>query len=286
MGRLVLVATPIGNLGDLSPRAVDALASADVIVCEDTRHSGRLLKHAGIAHKPMLVANDHTEASCSARVVELLDSGATVAAITDAGTPGISDPGERLVAAAVAAGHDVSVVPGPVAAIAALVVSGLATERFVMEGFLPRSGRERRDRLADVARQSRTVILYEAPHRLVRTLADLVEACGADRRVVIARELTKLHEEIWRGALGEACERAAIRDPIGEHVVMLAGAPPPAPPTEAVVVDAVGSALSGGASLRDAATAVAAALGVPRRHVYDIAIAHPGRPAGRTKPQQ
>jgi 16S rRNA (cytidine1402-2'-O)-methyltransferase len=283
VGRLVLVATPIGNLGDLSPRAVAALTNADVIVCEDTRHSGRLLKHAGIAHKTMLVANDHTEASCSARVVELLDGGATVAVITDAGTPGISDPGERLVGAAVAAGHDVSVVPGPVAAIAALVVSGLATERFVMEGFLPRSGRERRDRLADVARQSRTVILYEAPHRLARTLADLVGACGPDRRVAIARELTKLHEEIWRGTLAEACERAATRDPIGEHVVMLAGAPPPDPPTDAAVVAAVGAALSAGASPRDAAAAVAATLGVPRRQVYDIAIGHPGRPAGRTK---
>ena len=283
MGRLVLVATPIGNLGDLSPRAVDALSNADVIVCEDTRHSGRLLKHAGIAHKTLLVANDHTEASCSVRVVELLDGGATVAVITDAGTPGISDPGERLVAAAVAAGHDVSVIPGPVAAIAALVVSGLATERFVMEGFLPRSGRERRDRLIDVARETRTVILYEAPHRLARTLNDLAEACGADRRVVIGRELTKLHEEVWRGTLGDACERAAGRDPLGEHVVMLAGAPPPEPPSDALVNDAVGSALAAGASPRDAAAAVAAALGVPRRQAYDIAIAHPDRPARRTR---
>jgi 16S rRNA (cytidine1402-2'-O)-methyltransferase len=148
-----------------------------------------------------------------------------------------------------------------------------------MEGFLPRSGRERRERIDLVAAESRTVIVYEAPHRLARTLTDLAAACGTERRVAIGRELTKLHEEIWRGTLAEACERAIAVEPIGEHVLVLDGAPPAAPPTEATVADAVGAALAAGASPRDAAASVAAALGVPRRVAYDIAIAHPTRAA-------
>ena len=188
-GRLVLVATPIGHLGDLSPRATAALADAAAVVCEDTRRTGRLLVHAGVSGKRLLVANEHTEASCAAQVRELLDGGATVAVVTDAGTPGISDPGERLVRAAIDGGHVVEAVPGASALLAALVVSGLPTDRFVMEGFLPRQGRDRTDRIAEVAREPRTVVLYEAPHRLARTLADLADACGPDRPVAVAREL-------------------------------------------------------------------------------------------------
>ncbi len=271
-GKLVLVATPIGHLGDLSPRAVAALDEARVIVCEDTRRTGRLLAHAGIAGRRMLVANEHTEASCAAQVRELLEGGATVAVVTDAGTPGISDPGERLVRAAIDGGHVVEAVPGPSALLAALVVSGLPTARFVMEGFLPRQGRERGERLAEVAREPRTVVLYEAPHRLHRTLTDLAEACGADRAVVIARELTKLHEELWRGTLGEAAGRAARADPIGEHVLVLAGATAAAPATDDELRAALAAARAGGRSGRDAVAEIAAAFGVPRRHVYDLDI--------------
>ncbi|HET6664528.1 MAG TPA: 16S rRNA (cytidine(1402)-2'-O)-methyltransferase, partial [Acidimicrobiales bacterium] len=184
-GVLVLVGTPIGNLGDLAPRAVDALRSADAICCEDTRRTGRLLQHAGVERPALVVVNEHTEVRQVSGVLARLGRGERVAVVSDAGMPGISDPGERLVRAAVAAGYPVEVVPGPSAAVAALVASGLATGRFVFEGFLPRKGSGRTERLAAVATEPRTVVLYEAPHRLARTVADLVDACGPDRRVAV-----------------------------------------------------------------------------------------------------
>ncbi len=269
-GRLVLVATPIGNLGDLPPRAVEVLASATCVVCEDTRRTGRLLVHAGIRGTRLLVANEHREAACAAEVARLLAGGATVAVVTDAGTPGISDPGERLVAAAIAGGHEVSVVPGPAAAVAALVISGLPTERFVMEGFLPRRGRERAERIATVAAERRTIVLYEAPHRLARTLTDLAEACGGGRALSISRELTKLHEETWRGSLGDAVVRATERDPIGEHVIVLAGAPDDEPASDDAIEAFGRKALARGLSPRDAAAETAAAFAIPRRRAYDL----------------
>jgi 16S rRNA (cytidine1402-2'-O)-methyltransferase len=268
-GRLVLVATPIGNLADLSPRAVDALRAADAIVCEDTRRTGLLLQHAGVPKRRLVVANEHTEASAAAEVTGLLDRGATVAVVTDAGTPGVSDPGERLVVAAVAAGHTVEAVPGPSAALAALVVSGLPTARFVMEGFLPRTGSSRRRRLADLAGERRTIVLYEAPHRLARTLTDLVAVLGGDRPVAVSRELTKRHEETWRGTLGEARERAATEERRGEHVVVVAGAPDPAPPAADEIAAALQQAMDAGMNRKAAVAHVATALGVPKRVVYD-----------------
>jgi len=271
-GRLVLVATPIGNLGDLSPRAVDALAGADVIVCEDTRRTGRLLQHAGVTARRLIVANEHTEARAAGDVIRLLGEGRTVAVVTDAGTPGVSDPGERLVTAAVAGGHDVEAVPGPSAALAALVVSGLPTDRFVVEGFLPRSGAARRERLAALRTERRTIVLYEAPHRLARTLADLVQTVGPDRPVALARELTKLHEDVWRGSLGGAREHVTADEPRGEFVVVLGGAPPPAPATTADVVEALQATMAAGVDQKTAITEVAAALDVPRRVVYAAAI--------------
>jgi 16S rRNA (cytidine1402-2'-O)-methyltransferase len=271
-GRLVLVATPIGNLGDLSPRAVDALAGADVIVCEDTRRTGRLLQHAGVTARRLIVANEHTEARAAGDVIRLLGEGRTVAVVTDAGTPGVSDPGERLVKAAVAGGHDVEAVPGPSAALAALVVSGLPTDRFVVEGFLPRSGAARRERLAALRTERRTIVLYEAPHRLARTLADLVQTVGPDRPVALARELTKLHEDVWRGSLGGAREHVTADEPRGEFVVVLGGAPPPAPATTADVVEALQATMAAGVDQKTAITEVAAALDVPRRVVYAAAI--------------
>ncbi len=209
-GTLVLVATPIGNLGDLPPRAVAALQAADVICCEDTRHSRKLLDHAGITPKRLLAVHAHNEAEAAERLVAEMRLGVTVACITDAGTPGISDPGERLVAAAVAAGVRVELVPGPAAVIAALVLSGLPTGRFCFEGFLPRKGRERAETLRAIAAEPRTTVLYEAPHRLVATVGDLHDACGGTRRIAIARELTKKFEEVWRGTLAE--RRPAGRD--------------------------------------------------------------------------
>ena len=270
-GRLVLVGTPIGNLGDLTPRAVEALADADVVCCEDTRRTGRLLQHAGVRAPALRVVNDHTESGAVADVLARLGRGERVAVVSDAGMPGISDPGERLVAAAVTAGFAVEVVPGASAAVTALVASGLPTGRFVFEGFLPRKGSGRTDRLAAVATERRTVVLYEAPHRVARTLADLAAVCGEGRRVVLARELTKLHEETWRGSLAEAVARVAEVDARGEYVVVLDGAPVAAPVTDGAIIDALAQARSGGASTRDAVAAVVDQFGVAKRRVYDLA---------------
>ena len=271
-GSLVLVGTPIGNLGDLAPRAAEALAGADAVCCEDTRRTGKLLSLAGIERRPLVVVNEHTEDREIPRVLARLARGERVALVSDAGMPGISDPGERLVAAAVAAGHPVEVVPGPSASLAALVVSGLPAGRFVFEGFLPRKGAGRTERLAAVAHEPRTTVLYEAPHRLARTLGDLAAACGEDRRVVVARELTKLHEEVWRGTLAGAVAWAGERQPPGEMVIVLAGAPAAAAPDDDDVLAALRDELAAGATARDAARSVATRLAVPRRRAYDLAV--------------
>lgn len=269
---LVLVGTPIGNLGDLSPRAIEALTVADAICCEDTRRTGRLLQHAGVPHRPLVVVNDHTEQAAVAGVLDRLARGERVAVVSDAGMPGIADPGERLVRAALEAGHAVEVVPGPSAAITAVVTSGLPAGRWVFEGFLPRKGSGRTERLGEVAAERRTVVLYEAPHRLARTLADLAAACGAGRRVAVARELTKLYEETWRGSLADAAAWAAAASPKGELVLVLDGAPAPEPADDAAVTAAVQARLDAGDSVRDAAAVVADALGVARRRAYDEAV--------------
>ena len=267
----MLVATPIGNLGDLSPRAVEALSGADVIACEDTRRTRQLLAHSGIKTPRLVVVNDHTEAARVRDVIGLLDAGSRIAVITDAGTPGISDPGVRLVAAAAAAGHRVEVVPGPSALIAALVVSGLPTGRFCFEGFLPRKGAARTARLEALRTEARTTVVYEAPHRVRRTVADLCGALGPLRRVAIVRELTKLHEETWRGSLGDAAAYLAA-EPRGEYVLVIDGVPPPGPPADDVVEAALRTELDAGADKKAAIAAVAGRLGLPKRHVYQIAL--------------
>jgi 16S rRNA (cytidine1402-2'-O)-methyltransferase len=277
-GRLVLVATPIGNLSDLSPRAVDALARAQLICCEDTRRTGRLLQHAGVRGAKLAVANEHTERARIGDVLEILAAGGEVAVVTDAGTPGISDPGERLVLAALDAGFEVSVVPGPTAAITALVASGLPTARFAFEGFLPRAGRVRADRLSELATERRTIVVYEAPHRVQRTIADLATALGADRPVTVARELTKLHETVVRGTLGDV----DVGAPRGEYVLVIAGARDESTaPDDDVIRRALRAERAAGASRRDAAAAVARRLGVPKRVAYDLAVSdHEPPPSG------
>lgn len=276
-GRLVLVATPVGNLGDLSPRAREVLASAALICCEDTRRTGRLLAHAGISGARLAICNEHTEAARVPEVLEVLAEGGDVAVVTDAGTPGISDPGERLTAAVLDAGFEVTAVPGPAAFLAALVISGLPTSRFVFEGFLPRAGRAREERLADLATERRTIVLYEAPHRVQRTLADLADAFGPDRRVVVARELTKLYETVVRGTLGDV----RIGAPRGEYVLVIEGAPADdAPPSDDAVRAALREELAAGRSRRDAAAVVARRLGVPKRVAYDLAVAEPAQGSG------
>ena len=273
---LVLVATPIGNLGDLSPRAAAALAGADCICCEDTRRTGRLLSLAGIERRPgvsLLRVDDHTESSRIAEVLDRLRRGERVVVVTDAGMPGIADPGERLVRSAAANGFDVEVVPGPSAAVAGLIASGLPTGRFAFEGFLPRRGSGRTARLRELADERRTIVLYEAPHRLARTLADLVDALGGERRVALARELTKLHEEVRRSTLADAASWAAASGRLGEFVVVVDGAPEPLPADDGSVESAVRAELATGASARDAAAVAAERLGVPKRRAYEIAVA-------------
>jgi len=269
---LVLVATPIGNMGDLAPRAVEELSTADVIACEDTRRTSRLLALAGISGRELLAINEHTEAEAAPSLVARIRSGARVAYVTDAGTPGVADPGERLVRAAADAGCAVTIVPGPSAPLAAAAVSGLTSGRFVYEGFLPRRGAARSARLAELAASERAVVLLEAPHRCERTAVDLAGSFGPQRRAVAVRELTKLHEEIWRGTLAELSDWAAsgIR---GELVLVIEGAPPPAPLTDADIAEALAAerAASPEASVRDLTSAVAAALGVSRRRVYAVA---------------
>ena len=272
-GALVLVATPIGNLDDVSSRASAALAAADAIGCEDTRRTGRLLAHLGIAAPKLIVVNEHTERDVVPEVLDRLGRGERVVLVSDAGMPGISDPGEVLVRAAVEAGIGVEVVPGPSAAAAALVVSGLPTARFVFEGFLPRKGSARTRRLAAVATEERTIVLFEAPHRLARTLADLAAACGPDRRVVLARELTKLHEEVWSGTLDAAVPRVDASTPRGEWVVVVGPAPAVvAPPGEVEIRAALEAHLAGGCDRREAVAEVARGLRLPKREVYRIAL--------------
>lgn len=256
-GSLVLVGTPIGNLGDLSPRAVEALSSADLVCCEDTRRTGRLLEHAGVDGARLRRVDEHAEAEACAQVCELLGAGATVAMVTDAGMPALTDPGGR---------------PDPSAGLAALAVSGLATTRFCFEGFLPRKGKARAERLALIAGERRTTILYESPRRLQACLEDLAAACGPSRRAVVARELTKLHEEVVRGSLAELCEWS--EGPVkGEVVIVIEGAAGAGPEaTDEQLRAAVEALVSGGVSRRDAAASTAAAHGVSRRRVYNLVV--------------
>jgi 16S rRNA (cytidine1402-2'-O)-methyltransferase len=271
-GALVLVGTPIGNLGDLSPRAVDALRGADVIVAEDTRRARALLSHAGIAAGQRLRAvHADNEAEAAPRIVDEIRGGARVAVVTDAGMPGISDPGGMLVRACLDAGLQVEAVPGPSAALTALVLSGLPADRFVFEGFLPRKGRPRAARLAAVADELRTTVVFEAPSRVRATLGDLARVCGADRAVAVARELTKRFEDVWRGTLADAVTHAQRTEPRGEYVIVVGPAAERAPAGDADVEHAIRAALADGRSARDAATEVAAELGVPRRRAYAVA---------------
>jgi 16S rRNA (cytidine1402-2'-O)-methyltransferase len=272
-GALVLVGTPIGNLGDLSPRAVDALRSADVIAAEDTRRTRALLSHAGVpAGGRLRAVHGHNERRVAAGIVEEVRGGARVVYATDAGMPGISDPGERLVRACIDAGLPVEIVPGPSALLTGLVLSGLPTQRFVFEGFLPRKGKARAERLAAVAAEPRTVVLFESPVRIAGTLGELAAVCGPDRQAAVARELTKRFEDVWRGRLGDAAADPTVVGTRGEFVVVLAPAPAATEPVGDEGLDAaVDAALDTGLSARDAAAQVAADLAVPKRRAYDAA---------------
>lgn len=273
-GRLILVGTPIGNLGDASPRTAASLASADLVCCEDTRRSGRLLAHLGVRAPQLIRLDDHTEVEQLDRVVARIAAGEVVAVVSDAGMPGLSDPGARLAARAADDGLMIEVVPGPFAAAVGLTGSGLLdpSGRFCFEGFLPRKGAARTGRLAELVDERRTIVLYEAPHRLDRTLVDLAEVLGGARRVALCRELTKLHEETWRGTLAEAVAHCVATQPRGEYVVVVDGAAPLPEADDEVLADAVREELAAGATRRDAAAAVAARFGVSPNRVKRLAL--------------
>lgn len=225
-GRLEVVATPIGNLADLSPRARDSLQRADVIAAEDTRRTGQLLTAFGI-ERPLLSLHAHNERARSSDLLARLDEGAVVALVSDAGTPVLSDPGHELVRAAAAAGHTVTAIPGPTAIAAALAISGIPADRFCFEGFLPARPRERRARLAELAREPRALVFFEGPHRLAEALTDLAELFGPAREAVVARELTKAFETVYRGSLAQLATQAAADANMtrGELTLIVAGAP-------------------------------------------------------------
>ena len=273
-GTLILCAGPIGNLADAPPRLAEALASADIVLAEDTRRARVLLDHLGI-DRPLRSYFVGNEAERAGELRERLAAGQTVALVTDAGTPGIADPGLSAVRAAVEAGARVTGVPGPSAVTLAVAVSGLPGDRFAFDGFLPRKGGRRAERLASIAREPRTVVLFAAPARLAADLADLASAAGGDREVVVCRELTKLHEEIWRGTLAGAAAEWAGREVRGEVTLVLAGAPA-TEPDPAAALEHVEALIADGVPLAEAVRQVADLTGVGRRDLYEAAIRRGG----------
>jgi 16S rRNA (cytidine1402-2'-O)-methyltransferase len=271
-GQLVVVATPLGNLGDISRRALELLESADVVYCEDTRRSSTLFSAHDIAVRGRLRAlHEHNEASMCEQIVGDVSEGKVVVLISDAGTPGISDPGSRVVAAVAAARLQVTTAPGPSAVVAALSISALPTERFIMEGFVPRKAGERSALYQQWRHESRTVVFYESPQRLAGTLREMTELLG-DRRCCVAREITKLHEEVVRATVSELSELFSSREVIGEIVVVLEGSHETPTVSDEDVRQALRAQVRGGASTRDAVTYVEETLGAPHRLVYQLAL--------------
>ena len=271
-GTLYLVTTPIGNMSDMTYRAVKVLSEVDFVAAEDTRNSARLLRFFNI-NKELLSYHEHNKKSAGERILARLQSGESCALVTDAGTPAVSDPGEDLVRLCADAGIPVTAAPGVSAAITALTLSALDTRRFVFEGFLPVSGSERTERLAALQVETRTAILYEAPHKLRRTLADLVEALGGERRISLCRELTKLNEEVFRTTLADAAAYYADAEPRGEYVLILAGAVDRgvqnAPWASLSVAEHVDMYIAEGLTKSDAIKKAAKDRGVPKNAVYN-----------------
>ena len=270
-GVLFLVSTPIGNLSDLSKRAIETLETVDFIACEDTRRTGQLLNLLGLEAKKMIRVDDHTEFKKKSEIVEKIKNGFNVALVSDAGTPGISDPGEELVRTVIENGFKVSVVPGASSVLAALVVSGMSMKRWVMEGFIPRKGKEREEILKELAVEERTIILFESPKRLPETLQDLQKYLGEDRLVSIARELTKLHEEVWRGSLNRAVDYYET-SPKGEVVIVIEGSTHETVIPDELIVKILREAKNSGLSARDASNQASKQLNVSRGRAYKLYI--------------
>ncbi|MCC6729676.1 MAG: 16S rRNA (cytidine(1402)-2'-O)-methyltransferase [Chthonomonadales bacterium] len=278
-GTLYVVATPIGNLEDITLRALRVLKEADAICAEDTRVTRKLLARFDI-HTPLASYHEHSSEHREESLIARLESGDSLALVTDAGTPGISDPGGRIVARAIERGIAVVPVPGPSAAVAAVAVSGLLTGRYAFDGFAPRGRSDRREFFAGLAREPRTFVLYESPARVLSTLKDLLEALG-ERRIAVAREITKLHEEVFRGTLTEAIAHFGRERPRGEFTLVVAGRPEAAAPAaitgkgvaEPCLQDLLRDALASGATARDAAREAALRCGIPRRAAYQAVLA-------------
>ncbi len=270
-GTLHLIATPIGNLGDITERARTLLGSVEVLCCEDTRTSGRLLDLLGIARPTLLSLHAHNETERIPEILEIVAGGAEVGVVSDAGTPLLSDPGARLVRAATEAGLAVSAAPGASALLVALVLSGHGGERFSFEGFLPRKGAERTRRLAEIARSADPTVIYEAPGRVGATVDALVDACGPTRPIAVCRELTKRYEETWRGPLGLAPTAHAVTVARGEYVLVV-GPSAPAVTSEVDLDGPVGALRAAGLTRRDIAAALEILLGVAHREAYRAAL--------------
>lgn len=269
-GRLLVCATPIGNLGDISERTRNVLSSADVIYAEDTRRTAKLLRHL-VINVDLVSLFTGNEKARTDQLVESVRSGQTVVLVSDAGMPAISDPGAVAIRAVREAGYPVSVVPGPSAVTTAVALSGFGGDRFVFEGFLPRKGRERAERLETIGREHREVVLFASPNRLADDLADLSEACGPSREVAVTRELTKLHEESWVGSLGESVERWSGE--VKGEVTLVLGPVDPEPPSIEEAIQRARALVAGGTSVRLAARQVATETGVSRRDVYEVLLA-------------
>ena len=272
-GMLYLVPTPIGNLGDISIRCRETLEQADFIAAEDTRVTLKLLNHLGIK-KSLVSYYEHNKTFKGDKIVQRILDGETCALVSDAGSPAISDPGEDLVKQCAQAGIPVCAIPGPCAAITALSISGQVTGRFCFEGFLSTAKKSRREHLESLAQERRTMIFYEAPHKLTATLEDLAACFGADRPVSLCRELTKLHEEVIRTTLGRALERYTQTPPKGEFVLVVAGAPEPVKegPSQSDAAARLAQLLEQGLSRKDAVKQTARELSLPKNTVYDIAV--------------
>jgi len=275
MGTLYVVGTPIGNLEDMTFRAVRILQTVDLIAAEDTRHTGKLLQHFQIKTN-QISYHQHNRQQRLPELLNRLTAGKTIALVTDAGMPSISDPGYELVQAAIEAGITVIPIPGATAGITALSASGLPTDRFVFEGFLPASGQERQQRLEVLAAESRTLIFYESPYRLQQTLEDFATIFSPFRQIVLARELTKLHEQFWRGTIEDAIAYYTDHEPKGEFTLILAGAPPESPIlSEAALKAELSQLINQGLSRSQAARQLSHLTNLPRRHLYQMALSLP-----------
>jgi 16S rRNA (cytidine1402-2'-O)-methyltransferase len=272
VGTLYLVATPIGNLEDITFRAIRILQEADLIAAEDTRHTGKLLHHYQI-ETPQISYHEHNARSRIPQLIEKLQAGQTIALVSDAGMPGISDPGYELVCACAEAGIIVSPIPGPAAVVSAIAAAALPSDRFTFEGFLPVKGKARTERLSQLATEPRTMVLYESPHRLLKTLADLHKHLGSERQVTVARELTKRYEEFWRGTVEDAVGHFTVNEPRGEFTIAIAGhTTTPETISEADLIQQLETLISQGLSPSKASRQLAQETGLSKREIYQLSL--------------